>query len=323
MLNLKKTAVAVLVLGSGAVFAGSMGPVCSSVNVTIPCESTSWMVGGDALYLQPLSSSQSDVMGYNTNGAAQNFSNKYDWGFKLEVAYNYGTGSDTNLNWYHLANTSTRSATTINAYDYLNENGSMNLDNTVGTVSPKWDAVNLEFGQHVDFGENKSIRFHGGVQYVRAANAFTLNSVKIEDPTDVVYATSNPTYNGFGPRLGADMNYDWGNGIGIYANGAGGLLAGTTKLSTSLDSSQAGGQVTQAHVFSLSRSMLVPELEAKLGIKYDYAMAQGDLTFDAGWMWINYFNAQTSRLSSVFDTADADFGLQGVYFGMKWKGNVA
>lgn len=318
MFNLKKTAIAVFVLGSGAAVAGSMGPVCSSVNVTIPCESSAWSFGADALYLQPLRSSSRGTFGTTANGREVNFPNNYAWGFKLEGSYHYGTGSDTNLNWYHVNKSATKSANINDPIAFDLTGAHVNAAATA-SVDPKWDAVNLEFGQLVNFGEHKSIRLHGGAQYARVADSLTFNSVDTANAANHISLTDSPTYNGFGPRVGADMNYDWGNGLGIYANGAGGLLAGTTKYNANSTAVDAG--VGYASSVSSSRTSLVPELEAKLGIKYDYAMAQGDLTLDVGWMWINYFNAETSSFSGV--NSDSDFGLQGLYFGLKWLGNVA
>ena len=81
MLNLKKTAVAVLALSSSAVFAGTMGPVCSAVNVTVPCESTAWDVGARALYLQPAySGGNYGYAAVNNNGRAVEY-NK-NWGIQ-------------------------------------------------------------------------------------------------------------------------------------------------------------------------------------------------------------------------------------------------
>ena len=314
MLNLKKTAVAVLALGSSAVFAGTMGPVCSSVNVTVPCESTAWDFGAEALYLQPvLTGGDYNYVATNTAGRFIDYNTKWGWGFKLEGSYHFNTGNDTNLNWYHLGKSATRNfATDYTLFD---------VATVVGTGSastdPKWDAVNLEFGQHVDFGENKHIRFHGGAEYARIANSTTIASTGTLNAVPYSFTfTRKPTYNGFGPRLGADMGYDWGNGLGVYANGAAAVLVGSSKLSSSFVD-------TTTTSYSVSKTTLVPELEAKLGIKYDYAMAQGDLTLDLGWMWVNYFNAHQGISATDLRVSEGDFGVQGLYFGLKWLGNVA
>lgn len=319
MLNLKKTAVAVLALSSTGVFAGTMGPVCSAVNVTVPCESTAWDFGARALYLEPAYSDGnfSYAAVNNTTGQYQDFNQSWNWGFFIEGSYHFNTGNDANLNWYHINKSSTRNFS--GDFDSLLlsvpevETGSAYL-------SPKWDAVNLEFGQHVDFGENKNIRFHGGVQYARIANTVKLTGSNVNG-TGVHQA--KPTYNGFGARIGADMGYDWGNGLGVYANSAAALLAGTSKVSNSYVLSTGTSAMNSA-----SKTTVVPELEAKLGLKYGYAMAQGDLTLDVGWMWVNYFNVNQSINSTAVpgvstQVVSGDFGLQGLYFGLNWLGNVA
>ncbi|MDA9271777.1 Lpg1974 family pore-forming outer membrane protein [bacterium] len=335
MLNLKKTAVAVLALGSSAVFAGTMGPVCSAVNVTVPCESTAWDFGGKALYLQPAvagagigTKTTFTALNGNTVTAGQN--PNYSWGFMLEGSYHFNTGNDLNLNWYHVHRSNSRSTAAfgpiVNDIPGLSD---LTTSGGVGTISasPHWDAVNLEFGQHVDFGENKSIRFHGGAEYARltgnssvtgtttTTGTFAGGRVTATDLT--VISTNNPTYNGFGPRVGADMAYDWGNGLGFYANGAAALLAGSSKF-TAVNTIGTATTATAGGTTTGSATIIVPELEGKLGATYTYAMAQGDLTLDAGWMWINYFNAVQTSGNDI-----TDFGLQGPFIGLKWLGNVA
>ncbi len=315
MLNLKKTAVAVLAFGSSAVFAGTMGPVCSAVNVTVPCERTGWDVGIQALYLQPSYNDNISYIGLAPNTADTNVNfvqndPDWGWGFKLEGSYHFGTGTDLNLNWYHLNdNSATRTFTGNFAFLDL-----PNLGTERFSVDPKWDAVNLEFGQHVDFGEFKNIRFHGGVQYTRIETGLTAYAFTANTPL-YVSASSNSKFTGFGPRIGADMSYDLGNGWAIYGNGATAILAGTSKVNAAISNNLLPRTTVNA-----SRNGIVPELEAKLGLTYTYAMAQGDLTLDAGYMWQNYFHAQQTLVN--FGTSESDFGLQGPYLGLKWMGTV-
>lgn len=311
MLNLKKTAVAVLAFGSSAVFAGTMGPVCTAGNVTVPCERSAWDFGVQALYLKPSYSGASYLGSTTVNGVETFHRANYNWGwgFKLEGSYHYGTGNDVNLNWYHLnkSNSQTIPAT------FTNPAGHVIDANVSATVKPRWDAVNLEFGQHVDFSPMSKIRFHGGAQY---AYLQTKNTIK-GTGTHYLSFSNNLRYSGFGPRAGADMAYDWGNGFGVYANTAAAVLVGTKKFTDTLSHSVLG--VTSVNG---STTAIVPELEAKLGATYTYAMAQGDLSIDAGWMWINYFDPLQNGIA-FGETSETNVGYQGPFVGLKWVGNVA
>lgn len=342
MLNLKKTALAVIALGSTAAFAGTMGPVCSAVNVTVPCENTAWDFGGRALYLQPGDSAFSGTR-TTTQGVASvttGANPSWGWGFQLEGSYHYSTGNDFNLNWYHFRSGGStkvlgQNVNGFQANTVFPGTGVTGLAaGTAASVSPAWDQVNMEFGQHVDFGENKFARLHGGMNFSRVAMSgyqFLQTIVGNTPVTNNVgaYRTDSfsTVFNGFGPRVGMDLNYEWGNGVGVYATGALSVLAGSSKASVT-----RANWHTPANGFNngWNRSSVIPELDAKLGAMYTYAMAQGDLSFDIGWVWAHYTNALisastdlTAAQTNQFNSYPKDFGIQGLYFGMKWIGNVA
>lgn len=308
MLNLKKTAVAVLALGSSAVFAGTMGPVCTPGNVTVPCERTAWDFGVQALYLEPVSES---FAGFRTTSAGNTrfdeFDRNWDWGFKLEGSYHFNTGNDININWYHFDNDTNH-----------NHHGQTVFFGTpaVGAdffarvrVQPEWDAVNIEVGQLANFGEQKHIRFHAGAQYARVEDTIRAR-IAVAGVGDFG-VRSESTFNGFGPRVGADLAYDFGNGLAVYGNGAGSILVGDSKFSFNDASSVLGFGSLHG-----SKTAIVPEVDAKLGATYTFALAQGDFSLDAGYMWVNYFDAVNSGF------VQSNFALNGPYFGVKWVGNV-
>jgi hypothetical protein len=287
MSNLKKAVLAVLALSSSsAVFAGTMGPVCTPGNVTVPCEHAAWEFGGYALDLQTTNTGVYRPIFDNTYHDA---SSKWNWGFELEAGYHFNTGNDVNINWYHL--------------DATNHFG----DELVRTsINHKWDAVNGEIGQFVDFSANNKIRFHGGFQFARIKSNLS-DYFPFVDAADK-YSTQ---FDGFGPRTGVDMNYVFGNGFGIYGKAATSLLVGSAKFNNVYDI------YTADHG---SRTAVVPELEAKLGASYTYAMAQGDLTLDAGYMWFNYFNALGQGIDHEYTTHD--FAATGPFVGLKYVANI-
>lgn len=333
MLKLKKTAVAVLALGSSAVFAGTMGPVCAPGNVTIPCEKTAWDLGAQALYLQTSIAGDAfydnahtfspDASGTGTyNQTSTGSQGNWGWGFMVEGSYHFNTGNDINLNWYHY---NVGQPTTLST-SYYNVGAN--------NYNPQWDQVDVEMAQQIDFSDMKNMRLHAGVNYSRVKSNL---STRYTEPVSGAIAANNGSpiavnqwFSGFGPRFGMDLNYGLGNGLSMYGDTAASLMAGTFSKRVAISPPATGGG-TSDRFQNTSATNLVPELEGKLGLKYDYSMAQGDVTFNVGYMWVNYFNAVTTNgynTTSIPSSTTpmpndyANFGLNGLNFGLKWVGTV-
>ncbi|MDR3502244.1 MAG: Lpg1974 family pore-forming outer membrane protein [Legionella sp.] len=302
MLCLKKTVLALMLTGSSTVFAGAMGPVCTPGDVSVPCAQMAWEVGGQALYLQSLYNKDFNFAP-SAYGEYPNLSGRWSWGFELDAAYHFNTGNDVSFSWYHLDTSTARFLASV-------QEGTRPANQLALSTQNRWDAVNGELGQVVDFGMNRTMRFHGGFQFAHIKPTITAAS------RTVAYEL-NSQYNGFGPRTGLDMHYELGSGLGVYAKAGTALLVGSSKfdLEVSRASSLPNGG---------SKTAIVPELDAKLGAHYVYAMARGSVTLDAGYMWFNYFNAfsNVKVLSLSRTIGTSDYGASGPYFGLKYVGLV-
>src|SRR3990167_1166515 len=298
-----------------------MGPVCTPGSVTVPCANTAWDIGAQALYLQPVYNSAFDYVSATLPVASnttnyQNFGPSWGWGFQIEGSYHFNTGNDLDINWYHMHHDSNSTLpVTVASVGY----------NNVDSMGSNWDAVNAEFGQVINFGELQKTRIHAGVQYARIATPINVSSIIAASNVTVGGASANSLLNAFGPRVGSDMYYDVGNGFSVYGKAAAAILVGTSQFNATNTTTNN----TPLNYTSGSKTAIVPNLEGKLGVKYTCAVAQGDLTGDIGWMWENYFNAQDVNYNvggdlgpNIANVQESAFALQGLYFGLKWMGNV-
>ncbi len=336
MFALRNAFLVIIALASNLAVAGTMGPFCKPGKVLTPCNSSAWSFGGQALYLQPVLG-RSDIS--NLTQTSQLYLNidfgpptvlqssyfsyptlspNYNWGFKIEGAFHFDNGNDFTLNWYQINNG--------NHYGLINDNDVLYsptgivpvpVESSVVSIEPSWNAVNMEFAQHINVGLSKILRVYAGAQYARLAliRNFTGNPGRGR----AYFQGYQTTYNGFGPRLGADLSYSFDKNIGIYGNLAGGLLAGTEHFSSITTGFNAGSQLVPVSN-NLAYSNVVPELEVKLGVTYKSVVVDNEFKLDAGWMWINYFNAQAFQTAGVpYLPQKTDFGFQGPYIGLKWR----
>lgn len=320
---LRKISIVTFALSAQALMAGTMGPVCSDKDSTA-CKASLWEVGGSALYLQPVNNSFKTAP-LNGSDLAVGKDFPWSWGFKLEAAYHYTQANDLALNWSRV-NTSMSGHSSLNtpniiSFGLLGKVTVESLD-TQYAAAQNWDAVNIELGRRVDFGEQDTLRFYGGGQYVRLKNSESTHAdARTSADTILLDIPSSPTngaisqastYNGFGPRIGADLSHTLAYGVSLYAKGATAVLAGNNNASLTSTVLDNPTSTIKSNAVSV-----VPEFEAKLGATYDYSSFNGALKFDAGWMWITYLN-----LRGINKFKQDDFSIEGPYIGMKWVGQV-
>jgi hypothetical protein len=313
----------------------------ASFSVAAPSVKNKWYAGVTALYIQP--NLGGNNLGYSSfgnygtdinnrvverNGGANDLSDissDRTWGFQFNAGYEFCAGNDIDLNWYHLYDRTNGSLPTGSLFAgsasalYAGE-----LD-----LQTRWDAVNLEVGQRFNFNVGNMIRLHAGLSYARIRNT-VINYPKLTPLGNPLFITHDTiTYTGFGPRIGGDYLYQTGFGLGIFAKAGASILVGTAKQSVSGYHDLGGFNLYSTGNYNQSNnSIVVPVLDANLGLKYDYTFRQGVLGFNLGYMFATYLNAIVGQVgagivsSSISTSTTSNFNVNGPYFGITWTGFI-
>jgi len=273
-------------------------------------EHLKWNIYGDTLYLRSNTGSL-NVAGYRTNNNFDTYivtGNIWGWGFKLGGTYEYQKDKDIDINWYSIddQNTVYLSGPIVNSSGIFLNGPQIKTFNQA-----KWNAVNIEFAQHINSIKDTALRLYAGAEYV-AINE-TLEFYSPGTGSDATYRGHAISYYGFGPRVGIDALYSVTSPLRIYSKTALGIYAGTSRENGT--GNTADGILTGHNLFAM---FIVPSIEEKLELNYTASIPSGELTVDTGWLWVNYFQALITRVGDVIHAEN--FGFQGPYLGLKWRG---
>lgn len=310
----------IFLAGMSLSFAGGLGPLCNNEDVTFPCEQSAWAFGVDFPYLQ----SRIPALGYYGSSVPERKADKqfnhltydWNWGFKLQGSYYFNTGNSIDVNWYHFTNSQTTALP-----NNLNDPFQNKLTQDVtGSNNPRWDEVDADFGQRIDLSKRSELKIYAGVEYVRVRFSGGYSAQGLINPSvnfsGNVAVLRDIIFNGFGPRIGANLLYGKIYGFSGYVQTATSALIGQSSFHRKLIYGQSV-MITKGQ-----NDAIVPELQLKAGIQFIYPMAQSDLIIDGGWFFTNYFHIMHEGVASGVVHL-SDFSIQGPYIGLRWIGSTS
>lgn len=348
---------------------GYKGEAPPLVPVTIPNFAGGFEFTLGAIYMTP-DSSNLDYLGISRTQAVGPLNTvndlvdygvnpSYDWGFLLGVGYVFpGTSNDVKLDWmyYHNDFKSTESLIGVgqtmvfipggppDGFDSLDGNEILNAR---GKVDYKFDAVDLTFGQYLNFGSRLQTRLFTGLRYMRLDNDLSTGYAVLADrdgltaPIFNVFGTGavNSSFNGLGPLVGIKADYYLGAGFSLSGALDGALLVGQLDSSASaraaifsqtlIDGPFELDSATNANYAFDNQNVIAPAWDAKFGLNYKYQFNNGTLLgFELGYNVTKYIDvvAQLDRNADTTEIAYArpdmnvtNFRLAGPYLTMNVK----
>lgn len=233
----------------------------------------------------------------------------YHFAFMLGGRYFFQPGADINLDWTHLNSTSTASVATPNANFFLGPDyeigpAGLTIRNGTGNAQFKYDVINLDAAQYVNFGHYVQVRFFGGLstaflrEQVNATYSGNVVTGAFQGPFSTMQSVT-ANFTGAGPRFGVETNFITDSGFGIFGEAAASALIGESYSKTNYTSSSQelfaiyGQTLNNQYIKDQNVTQVIPGFDAKLGLSYRRRIHQQGplLTLKGGYQTAVYVNA--------------------------------
>jgi len=298
----------------------------SNLSVTVPDLRPGFTFNIGATFLKPGASNLNYVI-YNLASAPvqsptwkeRELQPSFTPGFQLGGDYIFANrGQDISLDWTHL-NTSTVGSTVAPsaAYflgpDYDIGPPALPITNATGQAIFRYDVVNLDAGQYIQFGNNMRFRIFGGLSTGFLREEVTaifsgLTPLPFAGPFTVKQdVVSN--FSGIGPQFGMQADYAINDEFGILGEADAAALVGVSYAKTSFTSSAKelltvfGQAVNNQVIQDQAVYQVIPGFNTKLGITYKHSFYKQALaTISLGYQAAVYVNAISQYLPGALVT---------------------
>jgi hypothetical protein len=313
-----------------AVQAGTPGnpvtiPAPTGINLVANDSISHWSFGIEGLYVQ-YSGPQYQYAQLQKAGSPNSYHNEtvdpsYQWGIGFDATYHFA-GNDRDITFaYTEVELQNSSHTPLSSGETLHDPFGLipvvlnRVNDIKGESYNDYNAVDLVLGQHINIGNVLDIRpFLGGrfADIESRNNSTYYNSPAAASHTQAT-SEMDSHFIGAGPRAGIDARYRMGSRFSFVSTAGVSLIAGHNQASTVLQTNGERPETTD-----YSATYVVPEIDAKLGIDYQYRITPiASIDLQLGYTAVDYMNVNYNDYTDISTPNSTnntqDFSYQGPY----------
>jgi hypothetical protein len=236
----------------------------------------------------------------STSSTATNVTPDYSWGIDASLGYVFeDTANAIDILYRNITTSDTSSA----IFPRQNQvTGACSKDpgcvtTTDGDLGYELETGDIVISQFIDIGRNMQMQFFGGLSYVDLE--YNLHNTNVVTDTDIfragLFSENSSRFAGWGPRIGIDSRYDFGDdieGFGIVGGGSVAFYLGDLNInSNSFRFNENGDGFSPSASENDLDNHTINNLRANLGIDYVYFFDNHESTLglELGYM-VDYYD---------------------------------